>query len=168
MRVPQDIRNRVFSHFGEGETPEDIVDLMGFSPSQVVSILRDISSPEGQNSLSYLLVAKFGDMKDYADLIEAKTMLVQQGVPAKYALNIVTDILQFCQRTGLNPDQFLPSFGIFCRYAITGISTYEDLQKKITQTDRCVRFLVEDVTTLEEQNESLKNKSVQRYNLGMG
>lgn len=144
----------------EGKSVEEMVEWMGLSEDKVNNILNDLDSPEIQNVLSYQLAVKYGknglDCKEYLELIEAKRVLVQQGVLPKDTLPFITNMTEFSQTTGLGPGVFVPAFGIYYKFAsIMTIRTYQDLQKRKSQSLESLEYLSKDVRELEKKYELL-------------
>jgi hypothetical protein len=117
MKVPQEIRNRVLSMFLEGKSEEEIMKLNRLSEDQVHNFLSELDFSENQNTLSYLLAVKYGkdgrDTKEYAEILDAKKILVQHGVLPKDAVRFITNLAEFFESTDLGADLFLAVISIY-------------------------------------------------------
>ncbi len=141
------------------------MDQIGLSEDQVHNILSDLVSPEGLEILSWQLAVKFGkngqEMKEYEDLIEAKKALVEQNVLAKDAIQLMTDLTEFFQMTGLDPVVFVSSFRVYSKFASKmTIRTCEDLEKKLSSAHRGLKDVREELNALRMKYETLTGHSV--------
>ena len=115
-------------------------------------------------SISYLfayhLVINFHkdgqDAKELVELTQITNMLTQQGVMAKDALELATDIIEFCHSTNLGPDILIMNFKRYCKVAPIDVKTFKDLQRKIAKALNGLSFLKQEEKALREQYELLK------------
>jgi hypothetical protein len=134
MKIPQEISNKVLSMFLEGNSEEEIIDLSELSEDQAHNVLSELDSPECQNTLSYLLAVKYRkdglDTSEYAEIIDAKKILVQQGVLPKVAIRFITNLAELFQTTGLVADQFVPPGAVYHKLTRSmSIKTFEELKR---------------------------------------
>src|SRR4029077_12576712 len=135
MKPPQEIRNQIISLYIEGKSVDEIMNMAELSTDQVQMVLSNLNSSESQRILSYQIAIKHGkdgqDAKDYSELLEAKKVLVEQGVPPHDAIPFIIDVVQFSRDTGLGANEFVPAFSIYNKFARSmGIRNYQDLSKK--------------------------------------
>lgn len=162
--VPMVFRGEVIRMHIEGKSAEEIAEMIGLSEDLVHNILSDFDFPQNQNLLLYQLAVRFGkngqDIERSSDLIEAKKVLVHQGLLPKDALRLITDLTEFFHATGLGPDVLVSSFGIYSKFSSKmSIRTYDDLKKKTLKIYECLEGFRREVKVLQEQYKKLGGRS---------
>jgi hypothetical protein len=136
-KPPSSILNKIIRPYAEGKSKEDISCLTGLSENKVTEIMEDVNSPEYSNVLACQLVLtlhKDGqDAKDLVELIQLANSLTQQGVEQKDAVELATNIAEFCHKTSLSPDTLVTIFKRYYKIAPNNVKTLTDLQKKIAK-----------------------------------
>ena len=156
MKVPQEIRNRVLSMFLEGKSEEEIMKLSRLSEDQVHNILSELDFSENRNTLSYLLAVKYGkdgrDTKEYAEILDAKKILVQHGVLPKDAVRFITNLAEFFETTDLGADLFLAIISIYHNLTRSmSIKTNQELRKRKLQLLFSFQSFWDDENELQER-----------------
>lgn len=159
-KIPQGIIDEIILIFIDGKSKENISDLTGLSENKVSEILDNLNSSEYSNLFAYHLVVNFHkdgqDVQELVELIQITDMLTQQGVMAKEALELATDITEFCHSTNLGPDILVINFKRYCKVAPNDVKTFKDLQRKIAKALNGRIFLKQEEKVLREQYELLK------------
>ena len=173
MNVPQEIRSQVIALYIDGKSEEEMINLTGLSKDQIQNILSDLDSPESQNILSYQIAVKYGndgqDAKDYSEILDAKKILVQQGILSNNIIPFVIDIGQFSQRTALGADKLVTSFHIYHKFAWSmGIRNYQDLRKRRFQIGLSLESFMREEKTLQEKYRSLTQSTVSQRKEKLG
>jgi hypothetical protein len=142
-----------------------MINLMGLSKDQIQNIFSDLDSPEFQNTLSVQIAVKYGkdgqDVKDYSEFLEAKKVLVQQGVLPNCAIPFIIDMAVFCWRTGLGADKFVSAFSIYHKLAWSmSIRNYQDFWKRKFQAGLSLETCRSEEKALQEKYRSLTESTV--------
>jgi hypothetical protein len=167
MNVPQEIRYQVIGLYIDGKSEDEMINLTGLSKAQIQNFLSNLDSPESQNILSYQIAVKCGkdgqDAKDYSELLNAKKILVQQGVLPNNTIPFVTDIAQFSRRTALGAHKLVTSFSIYHKFAWSmSIKNYQDLRKRKFQTGLSLESFMREEKALQEKYRSLTQSTVRK------
>lgn len=159
-KAPHVVLNKIIHLFVEGKSKENISYLTGLSENKVFEIIEDINSPEYSNLIACHLVLNLHkdgqDAKELMELLPIRDMLTQQGVMAKDALELGTDITEFCHSTDLGPDILVMNFKRYCKVAPNDVKTFKDLQRKIAKALNGRSFLKQEEKVLRDQYELLK------------
>jgi uncharacterized Fe-S radical SAM superfamily protein PflX len=169
MIVPQEIRNRVLSMFLEGKSEEEIMKLSRLSEDQVHNILSELDFSENRNTLSYLLAVKYGkngrDTKEYAEIIDAKQILVRHGVLPKDVVRFITNLAEFFETTDLDADLFIRIISVYHKLTRSmSIKTYQELRKRKLQLLLSLQSFWDDEEELQERYGLLTKGSGRKYN----
>jgi hypothetical protein len=169
MKVPQEISNQVLSMFLEGKSDEEIMKLSRLSEDQVHNVLSELDSPEYQNTVSYLLAVKYGkdgrDTKEYAEILDAKKILVQHGVLPKDAVRFITNLAEFFETTDLGADLLVPVISVYHKLTRSmSIKTYQELRKRKLQLLLSLQSLWDDEKELQKRYGLLTKGSVRKDN----
>ena len=156
MKVPQEIRNRVLSMFLEGKSEEEIMKLSRLSEDQVHHILSGLDFSENRNTVSYLLAVKYGkdgrDTKEYAEILDAKKILIQHGVLSKDAVRFITNLAEFFETTDLAADLFLAIISVYHNLTRSmSMKTYQELQRRKLQLLLSLQYLRDEEKELQER-----------------
>lgn len=167
MKVPQEINNQVLSMFLEGKSEEEIMKLSRLSEDQVHNILSEVDFSENRNTVSYLLAVKYGkdgrDTKEYAEILDAKQILVQHGVLPKDAIRFITNLGEFFETTDLGADLFIPVISLYHKLTRSmNIKTYQELRRRKVQLLLSLQSLWDDEKELQERYGLLTKGSVRK------
>jgi hypothetical protein len=165
MKVPQEM----LSMFLEGKSEEEIMKLSRLSEDQVHNILSELDFSENRNTVSHLLAVKYGkdgrDTKEYAEILDAKKILVQQGVLPKDAVRFITNLAEFFETTDLDADLFIRVISVYHKLTRSmSIKTDQELRKRKLQLLLSLQSFWDDEKELQERYGLLTKGSVRKDN----
>jgi hypothetical protein len=138
-KIPNKIRDDVvLEYMMSSKSMQQIADSISISKTQVYDIINDRESPDGRIHLAHILTVNLSknglDLTNYADIIRANNILVEQGISTSYALHLVTKITECCYKTGLDPRKLVTQFDMYYEFVSkTGGNTPEDVNNNVLQ-----------------------------------
>jgi hypothetical protein len=163
-KAPHVVLNKIIHLLVEGKSKENVSYLTGLSENKVFEIIEDLNSPEYSNLIACHLVLNLHkdgqDAKELAELIQLTDMLTHQGVVQKDALELATDIAEFCHKIGLGPNTLVTCFKGYYKIAPNNMKTFKDLQTKFAKVIESQKYLRQEMIALVKKHNSLNA----RYN----
>jgi hypothetical protein len=114
----------------------DIADKLGFSKTKVYDILHDANTSDNELFLRHNLVSNLNKagitIREYADLVRSKNILVRRGIQTAKVLEIISKVIELCFRINLEPQLLASSFDNFSQFVSSIASKFgEDLQRRL-------------------------------------